>query len=104
MVKLGTYFQGTPYVGHTLEAEGEEQLVINLREMDCTTLVENCLALAKTIQNGRPDFSRFASRLKNIRYHSGIINGYPSRLHYTIVGFLIISRKSWCATFQKRLA
>jgi hypothetical protein len=103
MVKLGTYFQGTPYVGHTLEAEGEEQLVINLREMDCTTLVENCLALAKTIQNGEPDFSRFASRLKNIRYRSGIINGYPSRLHYTTDWFFDNQQKKLVRNLSKEI-
>ena len=83
MVRLGTYFQGTPYVGQTLEIEGEERLVVNLREMDCTTLVENCLALSRTIQSGEATFTRFASELKNIRYRSGRIDGYPSRLHYT---------------------
>ncbi len=83
MVRLGTYFQGTPYVGQTLEIEGEERLVVNLREMDCTTLVENCLALSRTIQSSEAAFTRFASELKNIRYRSGRIDGYPSRLHYT---------------------
>jgi len=45
MVKVGSFFLGTPYVAHTLEKE-EEQLVINLREMDCTTFAENCLAIS----------------------------------------------------------
>lgn len=83
MVKLGTYFFDTPYVGQTLEKEGEEQLVVNLFEMDCTTLVENCLAIAKTIQSGDQTFEKFTHELKNIRYRSGKIDGYPSRLHYT---------------------
>lgn len=83
MVKLGTYFEGTPYVSHTLEKEGEEQLVVNLRGLDCTTLVENCLALSKTIQSGEHTFGQFTKELKNVRYRSGKIEGYPSRLHYT---------------------
>lgn len=83
MVKLGTYFEGTPYVAHTLEKEGEEQLVVNLRGLDCTTLVENCLALSKTIQSGEHTFGQFTKELKNVRYRSGKIEGYPSRLHYT---------------------
>lgn len=83
MIKLGTYFVGTPYVAHTLEKEGEEQLVVNLRGLDCTTLVENCLALAKTIQSDELTFERFTEELKNVRYRNGEIDGYTSRLHYT---------------------
>jgi hypothetical protein len=83
MVKLGTWFMETPYVAHTLEKGDEEQLVVNLRGLDCTTLVENCLALAKTIQSGEHSFKQFTKELKNLRYRSGKIDGYPSRLHYT---------------------
>jgi hypothetical protein len=81
MVKTGTYFTGTPYVAHTLETE-PEQLVVNLREMDCTTFAENCLAIAKTIQSENLTFEQFADELKNVRYRNGKIDGYPSRLHY----------------------
>ena len=81
MVKTGTYFLGTPYVANTLETE-PEQLVINLREMDCTTFAENCLAISKTIQSGTHTFKQFTRELKNIRYRDGKIDGYPSRLHY----------------------
>lgn len=81
MVKVGTFFKGTPYVAHTLEVT-PEQLVVNLREMDCTTYVENCLAIAKTIQSGKNTFDQFASELQKIRYRGGKIDGYPSRLHY----------------------
>jgi len=81
MVKIGTFFKGTPYVAHTLEVT-PEQLVVNLREMDCTTYVENCLAIAKTIQSGKNTFEQFASELQKIRYRGGTIDGYPSRLHY----------------------
>lgn len=81
MVKTGTYFLGTPYVAHTLETE-PEQLVVNLRGMDCTTFAENCLAISKTIQSGNHTFEQFAQELKDIRYRDGKIDGYPSRLHY----------------------
>ena len=81
MVKVGTFFKGTPYVAHTLEVT-PEQLVVNLRKMDCTTYVENCLAIAKTIQSGKNTFEQFASELQEIRYRGGTIDGYPSRLHY----------------------
>jgi hypothetical protein len=77
----GLMFLGTPYVAHTLETE-PEQLVINLSELDCTTFAENCLALARTIHSGEETDSRFAAELKQIRYREGILDGYPSRLHY----------------------
>ena len=34
-------FLGVPYVAHTLEVNDKERLVINTRQLDCTTLVEN---------------------------------------------------------------
>ena len=81
MVDVGRYFMETPYVAHTLETE-KEQLVINLREMDCTTFAENCLAISRTLQSGILTFEQFASELQQIRYRNGVIDGYLSRLHY----------------------
>jgi len=81
MVKVGLHFLDTPYVAHTLETD-EEKLVINVREVDCTTFAEYCLALSKTIQSSNPSFEQFATQLQRIRYRNGTINGYPSRLHY----------------------
>lgn len=71
----------TPYVAHTLEGE-KEQLVVNLRELDCTTFAENCLAIARSVKNGHADFDGFTNELQKIRYRNGVIDGYPSRLHY----------------------
>jgi hypothetical protein len=76
------FFLETPYVASTLETEGEESLVINLREMDCTTFVEYVSALALCFNSGDNDFSAFASLLGRLRYRDGIIYGYCSRLHY----------------------
>ncbi len=81
IVKVGTFFLETPYAEQTLESE-PEQLVINLREMDCTTFAENCLAIARTIKSNSPGFERYTKELRNIRYRNGVINGYTSRLHY----------------------
>ncbi len=80
-VKVGTFFLETPYAEQTLEIE-PEHLVVNLREMDCTTFTENCLAIARTLKSSNPGFDQFTRELKNIRYRNGVINGYPSRLHY----------------------
>lgn len=52
---------GRPYVGQTLEINEEEQLVVNLRELDCTTLVETSAALAlaeKTTRDLLPDTAK----------------------------------------------
>ncbi len=81
MIKVGSYFLGAPYVAHTLETV-PEQLVINLREFDCTTFAENVLALSRTIKSKNPSFDQFAKELQFIRYHNGKIDGYPSRIHY----------------------
>jgi len=82
VVKAGKFLLGTPYVGQTLEVSDSEKLVINLRELDCTTFAENCLALARTLRMKKPEFDDFARQLQFIRYRDGIRNGYPSRLHY----------------------
>ncbi len=81
MASVGVHFQETPYVAHTLEVD-REQLVINVQEMDCTTFAEYCMALAGTIQSAHPTFEQFAAELQKIRYRDGVIEGYPSRLHY----------------------
>ena len=79
--KAGEFFKETPYVAHTLERE-EEQLIINLRGLDCTTYAENCLALVNTVKSDNPSLERFADDLRRVRYRDGKIDGYPSRLHY----------------------
>ena len=91
IVQLGLSFQGTPYAGHTLENDnGEERLVINFREFDCVTFIENILAMARLIKDDRysgtidPGKAKklYEQILRNIRYRDGSIDGYPSRLHY----------------------
>lgn len=83
MQKSAMLLINTPYVGHTLEGNATEQLVVNLRELDCLTFVENCLALSRAAQVPTPDFKEFTRQLQLIRYREGRIDGYPSRLHYT---------------------
>ena len=81
--KTATFFVGTPYVAHTLEMEGEERLVVNLREFDCTTFVESVIALVRTVLSDDADFATFLHQLQQIRYRDANLDGYPSRLHYT---------------------
>jgi len=82
IVETALFFLGTPYVGATLEKE-PEGLVINLREMDCSTFVENVVSLTKTIQDGDPSFEKFCQNLQQLRYRDGVITDYTDRLHYT---------------------
>lgn len=73
---------GTPYVGQTLEVNKKEQLVVNLRQLDCTTFVETAIALALTHRQGSLRFEDYRRNLTRIRYRDGHLNGYPSRNHY----------------------
>jgi len=82
IVEVGKSFIGTKYKGFVLEEDGEEHLVVNLRELDCTTYLENVLAISRCIKINKISFEDFLEELKTIRYRDGIINNYPSRLHY----------------------
>ncbi len=90
MARIGVTFVGTAYVPRTLEVEGPERLVVNLRELDCVTFVENVIALGRLVhlrdrsmlddeERLRAEYRRL---LTEIRYRGGALDGYPSRLHY----------------------
>jgi hypothetical protein len=81
VTRAGMMFLRTPYVAHTLEGE-QEALVVNLRELDCTTFAEYCLAIARTVQQRNPSYEVFLEELQLIRYRDGQLEAYPSRLHY----------------------
>lgn len=82
MDETAKFFLGVPYVDKTLEYE-PERLIVNLREMDCMTFVENVLALAEAFASGTPSWQTYLEKLQQIRYREGKIEGYTSRLHYT---------------------
>lgn len=82
MVAIGKTFLETPYVAKTLEIGPEEGLVINMQGLDCTTFVENVLALALLLPSDAPSFTDFTQNLTTIRYAGGNLQGYGSRLHY----------------------
>jgi hypothetical protein len=90
LARLGATFVGTTYTPQTLEAPGPEHLVINLRELDCVTFIENMLALTWLVRNegeailadrGRA-MERYEDYLAAVRYRGGELEGYTSRLHY----------------------
>lgn len=83
-------FLGAPYVTGVLDHNATEQLVVNLRQLDCWTLMENSLAIAQTGDN---NFEVYQSRLQQLRYWGGTINGYGSRIHY-FSGWLLQAEKN----------
>ena len=83
IVNIGKTFLGTKYVGHVLEAQGPEHLIVNMRALDCVSFYENSLVIARCIKMSKLTFDEYKKQLQLIRYRGGIINGYASRLHYT---------------------
>ena len=75
-------FIGRPYVASTLEGDRDERLVVNTRQLDCTTLVENVVALTLCAQNQRYSYFAFKHALVDLRYRGGVMTDYTSRLHY----------------------
>lgn len=75
-------FVKCPYVAHTLEVNDKEQLVVNTRQLDCTTFVETVLALIVCNHNSRFSWADYIDVLRLLRYRGGKLNQYPSRLHY----------------------
>ena len=82
VVETGQRFLGAPYEPATLEREGPEELVVNLRAFDCVTFVENAVVLAGLIRAGKTGFADYLAALERIRYRRGRLDGYASRLHY----------------------
>lgn len=74
-------FEGVPYAAHTLEGP-EEVLTVRLDSLDCTTFVETALALSYTAGERRTSWRDFVYNLERFRYRNGVLDGYPSRLHY----------------------
>jgi len=93
VLEVARAMEGTPYVASALEVE-PESLQIFLDRTDCILFVETCTALALTfkgleiVQGGNPvsaepSYELFCRNVRNLRYRDGIVDGYPSRIHYT---------------------
>ncbi|WP_308270932.1 N-acetylmuramoyl-L-alanine amidase-like domain-containing protein [Prevotella sp.] len=81
IIALAREFKGVPYVAKTLENDSIENLVVNTRQLDCTTYVENVLALYLCIKKQKLSFTDYCSYLRQIRYVGGKVS-YPTRQHY----------------------
>lgn len=82
IAEVGKSFLGTDYEAYSLEKDGDEQLVINFTGLDCFTFLENTLVLSRLIKMEKTSFEDYQNELVKIRYRDGIIDQYPSRLHY----------------------
>ena len=74
-------FMGKPYVAYTLDQELNERLVINTEGLDCTTYVENVMALAISARRHLTTFEDFCQVLSHVRYVDGKV-AYTKRQHY----------------------
>lgn len=79
---FATQFMDRPYVAHTLEGNATEQLVVNTRQLDCTTFVETVTVLTLCAERGDSTFGQYCQQLQQLRYRQGKLDGYTSRLHY----------------------
>lgn len=78
---LGRELIGTHYEASTLE-DSVERLTVNLDGLDCTTYIEDVMALALTLDEGRTSWRDFLYNLERLRYRNGTAGDYGSRLHY----------------------
>ena len=101
LVAIGKTFIGTPYVAKTLEIGPQEQLVITLEGLDCTTFVENVLAFGLLKKEAHPDFESFLRHWKPSG--TGMENLMVMAPGYTISpnGFQIMKKKDCCKTVLK---
>ena len=89
--RVGRLAAGTPYQPGTLEAylrdggspRTREPLTLALSHFDCVTLVESCLAVARTARGDEtPSWERFGQEIERMRYRGGERGAYATRLHY----------------------
>jgi len=91
-VRVGELARGTPYEAYTLEAylraggdpTRTEPLTLSLTRFDCVSLVESCLAVARSARSisDTSEWDMFAFEIERMRYRGGKRGSYASRLHY----------------------
>ena len=90
---LAQQFLGSPYQGELLENSPTESLFLSLKRFDCVLLVETVVALAHNIVQHDDSVASFAKNVESLRYRSGHLDDYCSRLHYF---------SEWIADNEKR--
>lgn len=82
IIYIAEQLKGIPYVAHTLEPNNNERLIINLRQLDCTTFVEQVSALYFCVKERKTTFADYCKMLQKLRYEGGAEPHYTKRLHY----------------------
>lgn len=78
---IATKLTGTPYIAATLDSTKYERLIVNTRQVDCTTFVESVVALSLTASQ-KGTFADYCNNLQKIRYRNARCERYSDRLHY----------------------
>lgn len=82
-LNIAKSFLNRPYKARTLEGNQNEKLVVNLREFDCSTFVESCIAMGLTYRKNDISFDKYQKYLQRLRYYkNGKIKGFESRINY----------------------
>jgi hypothetical protein len=89
MGKIAKEFEGTPYVGRTLEHSIDvEQCTVNMTGLDCVTFFETTLDFARMLKKGGDTTAALLNEVRFTRYRAGKQGDYSSRLHYTTDWFV----------------
>lgn len=91
---------GIPYVGGVLDRGADEKLVVDLRHLDCTTFVEQSMALALCAKNKQTTWYDFIHYLSQIRYIDGRVS-YVKRQHYFTIWIMANERKGLVRDIQE---
>lgn len=81
--KVGLELLEAPYVGGTLDGPGREACTVDMLRLDCVTLFEVSLNMARIMQLGKDSIQDLIEAVTFTRYRDGILSDYTSRLHYT---------------------
>lgn len=81
--KIGLELVEAPYVGGTLDGPGREVCTVDMLRLDCVTLFEVSLNMARIMHLGKDSIQDLVEAVTYTRYRDGILSDYTSRLHYT---------------------
>ena len=94
MGKIAKEFEGTPYVGFTLElSKDQEVCAVNLVGLDCVTFFEDTLDFARMLKHGGTTPDDLLKEVTFTRYRDGKLGDFTSRLHYTTDWFVNNEKK-----------
>lgn len=83
VARVAKQLVGTPYVGGVLEGPGGEHCTVDMLRLDCVTLFEISLNMARITLSNKRTVEDLIDAVTFTRYRDGTISDYTSRLHYT---------------------